>query len=287
MYRFLREPRWAAATLLAVAAVVVCLLLGTWQLGRFEDRVDTHQAAENAPVTTDPIPVEEAFADGPDAPYVVPPEAGGNAATAVLATVTGRWDPANELLSPGRTVDGQEGFYVLTPLRTDDGRALVVARGFAPGAVDGPAADSVPPVTDDAPVTLTVRLERSEEGSTAGAAAGGLPDGQIAAVSTAAMINMLPYPLYDGWASATEPADGLLAVPYEAPAGTGLDLRAFQNLGYTAEWFIFAGFVVFMWFRVVRREGELRRDRELGIEPDPAPRPSRPHPDQPTPTPTR
>ncbi|MEU0297595.1 hypothetical protein ABZ136_36935, partial [Streptomyces microflavus] len=26
---------------------------------------------------------------------------------------------------------------------------------------------------------------------------------------------------------------------------------AFQNLGYTGEWFVFAGFVLFMWFRLV------------------------------------
>jgi hypothetical protein len=50
----------------------------------------------------------------------------------------------------------------------------------------------------------------------------------------------------------------------------GLDrsLKAFQNLGYTGEWFVFAGFVVFMWFRLVRREVEFIRDAELGLAPD-------------------
>jgi DNA-binding transcriptional regulator of glucitol operon len=58
------------------------------------------------------------------------------------------------------------------------------------------------------------------------------------------------------------------AVPATAPADSGLDLKAFQNLGYTGEWFVFAGFVVFMWFRLVRREVEFIRDAELGIVPD-------------------
>jgi hypothetical protein len=57
-------------------------------------------------------------------------------------------------------------------------------------------------------------------------------------------------------------------VPASAPQGTGLDLKAFQNLGYTGEWFVFAGFVVFMWFRLLRREAEFARDAELGLVPD-------------------
>jgi len=67
-------------------------------------------------------------------------------------------------------------------------------------------------------------------------------------------------------------ADGpshLTAVPTVEPqGGNGLTLRAFQNLGYTLEWFVFAGFVVFMWFRLLRREVEFARDAELGLLPE-------------------
>ena len=42
-------------------------------------------------------------------------------------------------------------------------------------------------------------------------------------------------------------------------------MQAFQNLGYTGEWFVFAGFVVFMWFRLLRREIEFARDAEMGL----------------------
>lgn len=66
-------------------------------------------------------------------------------------------------------------------------------------------------------------------------------------------------------------------VPAAAPEGSGLDLKAFQNLGYTGEWFVFAGFVLFMWFRLVRREAEALRDIELGLVPeDPAAGPEGP-----------
>ncbi len=46
-------------------------------------------------------------------------------------------------------------------------------------------------------------------------------------------------------------------------------MKAFQNLGYTAEWFVFAGFVLFMWFRLFRRDAETARDAALGLLPDP------------------
>ena len=61
------------------------------------------------------------------------------------------------------------------------------------------------------------------------------------------------------------------AVPAAAAPDTGLNLKAFQNLGYTGEWFVFAGFVVFMWFRLIRREVEFIRDAELGLLPEPEP----------------
>jgi hypothetical protein len=62
----------------------------------------------------------------------------------------------------------------------------------------------------------------------------------------------------------------LRPVPPVRPDNTGLDMQAFQNLGYTAEWFVFAGFVLFMWFRLLRRDAELARDAALGLIPAPA-----------------
>jgi hypothetical protein len=64
-------------------------------------------------------------------------------------------------------------------------------------------------------------------------------------------------------------------VPVATVNDSGLDLKAFQNLGYTGEWFVFAGFVVFMWFRLLRREVEAARDAELGLLPDAGPAPEK------------
>jgi hypothetical protein len=75
----------------------------------------------------------------------------------------------------------------------------------------------------------------------------------------------VPYDVYDAWVTLNKGDSGMKAVPATAPAGSGLDLKAFQNLGYTGEWFVFAGFVVFMWFRLLRREVEFARDAAMGL----------------------
>ncbi len=116
---------------------------------------------------------------------------------------------------------------------------------------------------------MTGALQASETpGSNGVSTRGGLPEGQTGAISAASLVNLVPYDVYDAWITLNRGDSGMTAVPARAPSGTGLDLKAFQNLGYTAEWFAFVGFVIFMWFRLLRRELEFARDAELGLLPD-------------------
>ncbi|OEJ52672.1 SURF1 family protein [Streptomyces agglomeratus] len=248
MYRFLLTPRWWGIHLFVVLAIPFCVFMGSWQLGRFEDRVETHQAAEEKP---DPgeqaaVPVDELLP--------VDKETSGRPATA-----TGRY--AEQFVVPEREIDGRRGAYVLTLLRTDGGKALPVVRGWLPAGTRAPAAPS-------GEVTVTGALQASENAGTDGVhAGGGLPRGQLGMISAASLVNLVPYDVYDAWVTLAETDAGLRPVPAVAPQGSGLDLKAFQNLGYTGEWFVFAGFVLFMWFRLMRREAEAARDLALGILP--------------------
>ncbi|MFD9128159.1 SURF1 family protein [Kitasatospora sp. NPDC059571] len=259
MYRFLLTPRWIAACAVGVAAIVVCLLLGSWQLGRFEDRVATHRetaAAASGAVVAPAAPLTDVLT-------AARPEVGLDTVGRQV-TATGRYDTAHQLLVPDRALNGRAGYYVLTPLRTADGRAVAVVRGWAPGT-PGAAAVPAAPAGD---VTVAGRLQAPETSGSGGAVAGGLPAGQLGTISPATLINVLPYRVYDGWVAADAVPAGLTAVPTVEPeGGGGLTLRAFQNLGYTLEWFVFAGFVVFMFFRLVRREAEAAEDRALGLDP--------------------
>jgi hypothetical protein len=118
-------------------------------------------------------------------------------------------------------------------------------------------------------VAVTGALQYPENSGSSGVSAGGaLPSGQLGIISAASLVNVLPYSVYGGWITATHPSAPLKAVPPAAPPNSGLDLKAFQNLGYTGQWFVFAGFVIFMWLRLVRREAEARADVALGLVPD-------------------
>lgn len=288
MYRFLLTPRWWGINLFVVLAIPFCVFMGTWQLGRFEDRVQTHEAAEKQPAPgtraakpiDDLLPVDTVTSGRP-------------------ATATGRY--ADQFLVPGRKLDDRTGFYVVGMLRTDGGKALPVVRGWLPGKAGH---TSVPPAPSG-DVTVTGDLQASESTGTAGVdATGGLPDGQVGMISAASLVNLVPYDVYDAWVTlqrsdvrtgggaaasgtsgteetagneettgkggkGTATATALRPVPAAAAQGTGLDLKAFQNLGYLCEWFVFAAFVLFMWFRLVRREAEAARDVRLGLVADP------------------
>ncbi|MFM9626156.1 MULTISPECIES: SURF1 family protein [Streptomyces] len=254
MYRFLLTPRWWGINVFVLLAIPFCVFMGSWQLSRFEARVDDQRTAEaqaDSARTETPRPLAE----------MLPVD---KATYGKRVTASGRY--GEQLLVPDRELDGRQGFYVLTLLRTDGGRTLPVVRGWLPGAADAAKAPA-PPAGE---VSVTGALQASETpGDNGVSAQGGLPPGQTGAISTASLVNLVDDDLYDAWVTLGTADSGMTAVPATAPNGTGLDLKAFQNLGYTGEWFVFAGFVVFMWFRLLRREIEFARDAELGItEPD-------------------
>ncbi|MDO0926562.1 SURF1 family protein [Streptomyces sp. TG1A-8] len=253
MYRFLLTPRWWGINVFVLLAIPFCVFMGSWQLSRFEGRVQDHRAA------TEQVAAGRHEEARPlDRMLPVDKSTSGRRVTA-----SGRY--GEQLLVPGRELDGKRGFYVLTLLRTGSGRALPVVRGWLPGTADAAGAPA-PPAGQ---VTVTGALQASETPGDDGVSArGGLPAGQTAAISSASLVNLVPYRLYDAWVTLDRADAGMKTVPATVPEGTGLDLKAFQNLGYTGEWFVFAGFVVFMWFRLLRREAESARDAALGLVPE-------------------
>ncbi|MFJ8566123.1 SURF1 family protein [Streptomyces sp. NPDC093514] len=248
MHRFLLTPRWWGINVFVALAVPFCLFMGSWQLGRFEDRVDSHrEASAERPADQVAEPLES----------LLPVD---KTTSGRLAAAAGEY--GDQLLVPERRLDGESGFYVLTLLKTDSGKAVPVVRGWLPGAAD-PAKAPAPPAGR---VEVTGALQASENSGTKGAhTQGGLPAGQLGVIGAASLVNLVAYDLYDAWLTVQTPSEGMVPVPAQAPTNTGLDLKAFQNLGYTGEWFVFAAFVLFMWFRLYRREVETIRDAEAGL----------------------
>ena len=84
-------------------------------------------------LTAKPVPVESLTAPGTAVPHDD---------LYRTVTATGRFDTAHEVVARRRTnADGEVGYHVLTPLVLDDGRAVLVNRGWIPA---GRRPDRVP-----------------------------------------------------------------------------------------------------------------------------------------------
>ena len=154
-FRFLLRPRWLALTLLIVVAVGVMVRLSIWQWDRLAERRDVNAAIEaRADLPTDDVSV------------VVPPELSLDEVEDLAfrrVSATGVYDEDHQMLVANRTYDGLAGWWVATPLRLDDGRVLVVNRGWVPREVapEGPW-DEFAPV--EGTVQVVGLLERSQTG---------------------------------------------------------------------------------------------------------------------------
>lgn len=241
MYRFLLSPRWVALQVLALVLVVVFVVLGFWQLGRF----GVPRAAGDAT----PVPLAEVVAPG--AERAVQEDAADR-----LVTVSGRYLPGEQVLVAGRVRDGVLGYHVVTPVLSLEGAALLVDRGW----VAEPAAAAPAPAAE---VTLTGFLREAETAADSGpTTTAGPPAGQVLFIGEG-LIDRLPEPAYRGYLQLTEqqPPAGTAPAPLATDAGQGRDggVGPGVNLGYAAQWWAFAAAVVFFLVRAARLEVADRR----------------------------
>jgi cytochrome oxidase assembly protein ShyY1 len=232
VYRFLLTPRWLAGAVITVAAAVVMVFLGNWQLHRYQER-SALNARIDAADSAAPVPLTSLLAR-PAAPSTAGPAPGEDLAWTKV-TVTGRYDPAHEIQARGRTVDGRVGFEIVTPLVLADGTAVLVDRGWVPPAAGGAIAA---PATTPAPagtVTVEGQIHRSESRPAPLDRRDGRIDTRRIAVPHLA--KEMPYPVYGAYlllTGQTPAADsGFARIPVEHE-------DAWQNGGYAVQWWLFA-----------------------------------------------
>ena len=74
-------------------------------------------------------------------------------------SLKGMWNASGQILLDNRIHGEIPGYYVLTPLKLDDGRMVAVMRGWVPRAPNGLPHVEVP----NGPVTVVVRLAQPEQ----------------------------------------------------------------------------------------------------------------------------
>lgn len=240
-WRLWLSPKLLGLHAFAIAALVLCVFLGLWQLGAY-DAQQADQAAEAAAIPA--VPIEEVW--GPNEPFTR-----DNPLRRV--EVTGTFMAANEQFwVSGKTYEGVDGYWLVAPL-TVQGSALLVVRGWAEQTSDLP---NVP----TGEVTFEAAIHPTDE-------PGGTfdPDRRmIDTIRIPTLINEFDYDLWSGYAIAASDT-GADLVPAELPERQVAWTAGGRNLGYSLQWWAFAAFAIFMWWRMGREivDGERKAQAEI------------------------
>lgn len=234
----LLRPRWLFGHLLALGLVALFVALGAWQLRRLEQR-QAHNAIVTERGAQEVVPLGDALAAS---------EAAGSVLEYLPVVATGRFAPEHEVLLRGRSIEGQPGFNVLTPLLLDEGavsgseQAVLVERGWVPYDHDSvPVADALPP-EDTVEIAGLLRAPSQRPAGAAGRFAPRDPvEGRLVQtfyVDVERLEAQLPFALVDAYVQQTRsvPAQSnQLPLPIPAP-----EVDEGPHRGYALQWFSFA-----------------------------------------------
>ncbi len=250
MYRFLFSARWFGWLAMVLVIAAGCVGLGRWQLDRREAVVqDIERIEANYDAAPERyIPGENGFDTYEESREWTP------------VTFTGSYDVENQVIVRNRPLNGQPGYEVLTPLKLQDGTAVVIDRGWLPiGNAEAGRPDDIP-APPEGQVEVTARIKPGEPAVSRGA-----PEGQVASIDLTALAVRLDYPLQDA-------AYGLLALERPAAAQTPIaapkpSIDEGPHLSYSLQWFAF-GVLAFVGLGYAARE-QRRSDAERdGTAPD-------------------
>jgi surfeit locus 1 family protein len=234
--------RFALITLAALAVALLTARLGVWQLSRAAEKNALQAAIERQAEQ----PVLDAL-----------PNDMQSAATWHHRRVQlqGRWSAAHTVYLDNRQMNGQPGFFVVTPLVLPDGRAVLVQRGWLPRNVnERTRIDDPPPPVGEVRIEGRIAPPPARlfefEGSDAGRIRQNV-DTEAFARETGLRLLALSV-LQTGPAIA---GDKLLR-QWPAPA-TGVA----KHYGYAFQWFGLSTLAVFLyvWFQLIQPRRQRRR----------------------------
>ena len=247
MLRVLGSPKMIGLHLFTILLVVVMVNLGFWQLRRHDERVTFNDSvrarSQEAPRTVDELlaldrPLAEpadALAESDDAPA---------AFEWYLVTATGRYLPDEALVLVNLSQDGQAGIDPIGALQLDDGRILLVNRGFIP-------LDQAVPPAPPGTVSVLGRVRASQErrrGELSDPAVGELRE--VQRIDVPRIAEQLPgaaLPFYIELLSSNPPDSPTLSRIAEPTLTLG------PHMSYTVQWFVFSLCAVAAWGFIVRR----------------------------------
>lgn len=234
MYRFLLRPKWIAFHLLVALGIIAMISLGFWQLRRLDARQEFNAVVE-ARYDAPAVPVDD----------LLTPDADPDDIEWRPVTASGTYLPDAEVLVVNRSQNGRAGINTVIPLELDDGRILLVNRGFVPLTFDVPDV----PATE---VGITGRLRTSQVrrlGQLSDPSEGVLEEAQRLDLDRLTdQFDGPLLPMYVDLIESAPPEPDVIPEPVIAP-----DLSEGNHLSYAAQWFIFSIALAVGWVLAVRR----------------------------------
>ena len=235
-----RRPRWIAALLLCLGIAAGFAALGQWQLSRSVVNVDTE-----APDTEAAVPLESIAEPQTE---VTQPQLGRR------VSVDGDFVASDFIVLTGRNNgDAADGAWLVAHFVTERRRHPRGRAGLGSGCRHrgGGAGSRV------RAGPLVGRYLPSEAPTDSDFEAG-----ERSALSVAELINIWPdaQPAYGGYLVVDDAWPGL--DPIYSPAPTREIEFNLLNVFYALEWAIFAGFAIYLWYRLVRDVVEREAERD-------------------------
>lgn len=242
LWQVARRPRWILALLLAIAIACGFAALGQWQV----DRAISNAAPVSELDSENAVPLSS----------IAEPSTGLTpAADGQMVTVTTRPVSGDAEVLGGRLNGGESGWWVIGRSRTDaDGPQpadLVLAYGWSADRVAAQAvADELNASDDPVDREITGRLVANEGPELP---ADGADPRTLTTLSLAALVNRwsdVAPDVYEGYVVVAEPVAGLEAI--DSPQRSQDVSLNWLNVFYAVEWAVFAGFALYLWFRLVK-----------------------------------
>jgi surfeit locus 1 family protein len=219
-------------TLATIAAIALFVTAGNWQRGRMVEK-ETRRAQFDAATA------------GPPLVAAALPASRDSAAWAELryrpVTVAGAYDAARQIYIDNRVHAGRAGYHVVTPLVLDDGRAVLVVRGWVPAGATRAEIPAAPPPAG--PVVVHGRLAIPSSGYlelTRDAATDRVwPNLDPARFAAAKGVDVLPAVVEE--TRAPVPDDGLVR-DWPTP-----DFGVDKHRMYMLQWYAFAVLAAVLW----------------------------------------
>jgi cytochrome oxidase assembly protein ShyY1 len=251
VYRFAFRGRWLIGQFVVVAIAATFIRLGIWQFTKYR-----HTKAQNA-VTA----ARRAMPTAPLGDLLGPDARAPGRSLQRRVSLTGRFDPGRQVVLLFRSLDGEPGSDVLTPLVTGPGQAVIVNRGWVSSS-DPSASLPLQATPPSGTVRLTgLVLPGEPPGDQRGAASGA----RLTTVSRAdlgLLQRHLPYHLYPVLIQLqTQDPAQVSGTPEPLPPAP---LDGGPYFSYAMQWFLFTTVGLVGWPLLIRhtaRENRRMADR--------------------------